>query len=214
MTNCKNTQVVGVFLAGGQSKRMGCCKAQLRWQGRTLLQHQTNIFRQLCIPYYVSGPKTLQESGIEDDLSLCSDKCTPNRLGPLLGIASCLQALPFSRLLFIPIDMPLLNTKLLQHLIDHCGIHSEGKLREDNTLNTSVYYQGYPLPCLIHNTQITRQSAVTLLQSPGPRCSIKQFLRCINARQLPLTCSDNVNINAQVNTPEQWLQLQQLAMEC
>lgn len=173
------TKIIGVILAGGQSKRMGYCKTQLRWRGNTLLTHQQNLFDSLNLPYLVSGPR-----GIPDNTGGISQ-------GPLQGISACLASRPTASMLFIPIDMPLLSKGLLIELIEAAPI------------TASRYYNKFPLPCLIGNTPQVRHIANTLAQAPGRSRSISNFLKAIHA--IKIQPGDHSNaLSVQANTPEEW----------
>ncbi len=119
-----------VVLAGGQSSRMGKCKAFLEFEGKLLIDH-------MC--------KTLEQTGF-DNIYISGDlpgyDCIPDEgeaLGPAFAIQNIFQSLPtYEGILFVPVDMPLLSTELLHRLVTHSG---------------GAFFKGYPLPAFIMRSE-------------------------------------------------------------
>ncbi len=118
----------GIILAGGRSKRMGTCKAELHLGGETLLDRQIAKMRRAGIrDIMISGPVRRTGEGIRsipDEL--------PDR-GPLGGIQSCLKAAENSRCLVLSTDTPLIPESLLLRMVsEHRGgvtvLESRGRL--------------------------------------------------------------------------------------
>jgi len=98
----------GVVLAGGKSLRMGRDKAGLAFRGRSLLDHMLDLLAQGGVhPSIVSG-------------QYADYPCVPDAFpdgGPIAGMLAVAEALPGRRLLFVPIDMPLLDPRLIRRLL-------------------------------------------------------------------------------------------------
>lgn len=103
--------MVGLILAGGQSKRMGRSKAELVFQNETLLARALRRLGPVCerILVSVSASTQLTLPGVE----VVPDSY-PGR-GSLIGLASGLRAAD-EPVLALAVDMPFLNLQLLQYL--------------------------------------------------------------------------------------------------
>jgi molybdopterin-guanine dinucleotide biosynthesis protein A len=94
---------VGVVLAGGASRRMGCPKAALRHpSGRTLLAEAVHRLRPWTRLQVVAGrPPGVVTGGA---LPVVSDP--PGLRGPLAGIARAAQVFPAAYYLILAVDLP------------------------------------------------------------------------------------------------------------
>lgn len=119
--------VAGIVLAGGKSSRMGTSKALLDYNGKPLVEHMSGLLRQAgCAGIYISGTV----SGYD-----CIADTVPHE-GPARAMTDLLAMFTgrYSRLLFVPVDMPLIPVKALDMLLRYKG---------------SVFFAGHPLPvCL------------------------------------------------------------------
>lgn len=108
----KKEAVSAIILAGGLSTRMGTCKAELSWNGISLLEHQVNKMRELGIDdIIISGyPKPIAGT------RFVADKY-PLR-GPLGGIHAGLLAAENSHCLVTSIDTPLVPVFVLSELLN------------------------------------------------------------------------------------------------
>ena len=107
----KCESVTAIILAGGLSSRMGACKAELMWNGSTLIEHQVDKMRELGIEdIIISGyPKPVEGTRFVPDKYPLK--------GPLGGIHAGLAAAQNSHCLVTGIDTPLVPTKTLSELI-------------------------------------------------------------------------------------------------
>jgi molybdopterin-guanine dinucleotide biosynthesis protein A len=102
------TKTGGVILCGGQSSRMGRDKMHLRYHGQALFEHMRDLLWQAGVDdVYLSGA-----DGIADIFT---------ERGPLGGIHAAVIALTdhFTHLLFVPVDMPLLQPAQLSRLANY-----------------------------------------------------------------------------------------------
>lgn len=106
------TDVSAILLAGGISSRMGVNKAELEWNGATLIEHQVNKVRALGIDdIIISGyPKPIEGTRFAADRYLMK--------GPLGGIHAGLLAAEHPHCLVLSVDAPLVPTETLAALID------------------------------------------------------------------------------------------------
>lgn len=118
--------VVGVVLAGGQSRRMGRDKALLNFRGKVLLLHMMDTL-------YSLGLKDVFVSGSFPGYP-CIEDSLPHT-GPVQGIKSVLRYKSgYKGYLFVPVDMPLLPARALKGLLSQ---------------EQGGYYTGWPLPAYI-----------------------------------------------------------------
>ena len=107
----KPEKVSAIILAGGMSTRMGKCKAELEWNGGSLIEHQVNKLRSLGIDdIVISGyPKPPEGTRFAADKYLLK--------GPLGGIHAGLLAAENAHCLVISVDTPLVPAETLSELI-------------------------------------------------------------------------------------------------
>ena len=164
--------IAGVVLAGGQSARMGLNKALLPWGDHTLLQHAVNTLKQTWVcDVFVSGDYP--------DFKCIEDPSSIRGKGPALAMGHSLQTLitkGYQGVLFVPVDMPLLQVDLLNQLIKTA---------------TNTYFELSVLPALL----------MTLPVVTPP--SVHGLLRAVDAQPMPLTSQCHKQFN-NINTPEQW----------
>lgn len=107
---------VGFVLAGGRSSRMGTDKALVEFSGKPLIAQAIATLQN-------AGLKT-QIAGAHVDLSAFAPVIADNAsdLGPLSGICSALASTSAERAVFLPVDMPLMPSQLIQVLVRHAQI--------------------------------------------------------------------------------------------
>lgn len=111
-------ECTGLILAGGKSSRMGCNKAFLPLNGKSLLQWQTDKFRKLGVKeILISGPRNLEIDGTQTIPDIY-----PN-CGPISGIHAGLAAASCEHCLIISVDTPLIPVQVFENL---CGVHETG----------------------------------------------------------------------------------------
>lgn len=108
--------VSAIVLAGGFSSRMGSCKAELPWQGSTLIEHQVNKLRSLGIDDIIISGCSREVPGTRFVRDVY-----PHR-GPLAGIHAGLLAARNEHCLVTGIDTPLIPPETLSALVQlHLG---------------------------------------------------------------------------------------------
>lgn len=173
---------IGVVLAGGRSRRMGEDKSQLVRVDRTMLNFtQEQLFS--------AGAHEVVVSVAHDEAKGIADQYQD--LGPLGGIFSVMQHNPTTPHLFVPVDLPFLNSNSLTRLA-----------REGLQGRHSVCYFKQPIPLFLYpNATMLDGLSQTLDQKKD--LSLFSFIRKTKALVLNQAISDNW-FNA--NTPEQWQQ--------
>ncbi|MDA0666175.1 MAG: NTP transferase domain-containing protein [Planctomycetota bacterium] len=109
----------GLLLAGGESKRMGQCKAQLRVadsSAQTFLQHGWSLLRRVCGTQFLLGqvPELAPNLQWSDHSPLA---------GPLKALANALPKIETEWVLLIPVDMPGLHQNALQEFQQFANDH-------------------------------------------------------------------------------------------
>lgn len=105
-------KMTGILLAGGQSKRMGQEKGNIKLPGARLYEYPLSVLESLC-----------------DEILLSSneDKLTGNKyrilcdevegIGPVGGLYTCLKASSHDLNLVLSYDMPLASRSLFEYLL-------------------------------------------------------------------------------------------------
>lgn len=179
------TDMAVVILVGGKSSRMGRDKATLPIQGKRLVDVVARVVREAGLDsIYVSGEMEFYPS-LPDLLA---------ERGPVGGICSSAVRLykTHAGALFIPVDMPRLNTELLRHLIS--AYHGN-----------ACHFEDHPLPCILPLDRKTMRhidaSAQTLARKQT--LSVKAFLKSVEAETIPVPEHLKPALT-NTNTPEEW----------
>ncbi len=152
------TELLGVVLAGGRSRRMGRDKALLAFGGGTLLQHQVRLLEPLCVRVVVSGAYP----GFD-----CIADARPDA-GPLAGLLAA-GTVWRGAVLVLPVDMPLMSAEALAELAQAAQ---------------AAYFDGYPLPAFFPDAVALAAAAETLLA--GDDRSVRALHRKLGSRTLPV----------------------------
>lgn len=152
------TDLLGVVLAGGRSRRMGRDKALLCFHGGTLLQHQVRLLQPLCLRVVVSG----MYDGFDCILDARPDG------GPLAGLSAVASAWR-GALLVLPVDMPFMAPELLAELAQ--GPHA-------------AHFEGHPLPAIFPDAGALGAAADALLA--GDDRSVRALHRRLGSHALPM----------------------------
>lgn len=107
-------KITGIVLAGGKSSRMGSDKSKMILNGKTLIEYSIQALRPLCEKVVISSNNNIY------DYTGC--EVWPDELpdgSPMVGIYSCLKRSPTEYNLILSCDMPLINTSLLEYLLEN-----------------------------------------------------------------------------------------------
>lgn len=111
--------IAGYILTGGQNRRMkGQKKLFLQYEGKTFCQHILNAFRSFDhVLLSVDTPEPYQSAG----LPMVSDRWPS--IGPLGGIASGLAACEEEALFVVACDMPFVDEKTVEKVLNSYRSH-------------------------------------------------------------------------------------------
>jgi molybdopterin-guanine dinucleotide biosynthesis protein A len=190
--------VSAVILTGGESRRLGRDKSQLKLGQQTLLARSIETMAALTDDVIVVTRKPRRPGRLP--ARLVSDVITGR--GALSGLHAGLQAARHEYVLVIACDMPFLNSRLLRYMVviapgyDAIVPHWQGEVEPLH----AVYAQA----CL--------PAIETLLHSGGGR--LVEFYPQVNVRYLEhseITLFDPQGLSFfNVNTPEDWERAQAL----
>ncbi len=173
---------VGVVLAGGRSRRMGCDKALLPWQGRTLLDHAIARFRHAGFATVAVSGDRPEHSGILDAYP---------EAGPLGGLLAVARAYQERYLVVVPVDMPKLTADWLIELAAHCEAAA------------ATHFLGFPMPLSVKASPEVIAELEWRLTDPGRPRAVRAWLCDLHAAALPLP-THPIDTFDNANTPENW----------
>jgi len=104
-------QITGVIIAGGKSKRMGKDKLSLLFRGKTLLKNATELLENFTTNILISSNKDI----LDTKYPIVNDQI--KNVGPIAGIYQALLVAKTSKILVVPVDMPILNIALIDYLL-------------------------------------------------------------------------------------------------
>ena len=105
--------LTAVLLAGGESRRMGKDKAEIRFRGQPLWQRQIECLEDLRPEkIFVSGRKELSWLPLGTELLLDE----PPSRGPLSGLTKALEQMQTTHLVALAVDMPFMTSEQMQVL--------------------------------------------------------------------------------------------------
>jgi len=171
-----NSDLVGVVLAGGRSRRMGRDKAALAMPSGSLLAYQRQRLEILCQQVVVSG-NGQDVNGLVDRYP---------GIGPLAGIDAAVQRFPEAALLVLPVDMPALSLESLRRLI--AG-------------NVPAHFQNHPLPAYLPASAGVAAHIAALLAQVPPVYAVHALHQRMGSVAVPVPDGDEL---ANLNTPEHW----------
>ncbi len=186
------TDMAAVILVGGQSSRMGRDKALLTLHGQRLLDVVADVVRDAGIEaVYLSGKEATD--GIYGAYPYIPDAFL--QCGPVGGVCSSLMQLAgqYDRVLFVPVDLPLLSVALLHELMRSLP-------------DRACYFAEHPLPCILPLNAATLRHVeiITHALAQGQKISVREFLAGLYAvsRAVPASLTQALT---NTNTAAQWL---------
>ncbi len=124
-----NNNITGIILSGGKSYRMGSDKGFVLYKNKPFMQHVIDAMQPLVNEIII-----VSDNPEYDKFKLKRINDSIKDAGPLAGLYSGLQASKTELNLVLSCDIPLMNTKTLQKLIDQVSdeidviqIKSKGK---------------------------------------------------------------------------------------
>jgi molybdenum cofactor guanylyltransferase len=106
------SELTGIVIAGGKSRRMGAEKGIISFGGKPLIIYPVERLREVCTQVIISANSHSYDFL---DLPVITDHAQGG--GPMVGIYSALMASAAKYNLVLSCDMPLISAGLLEHLI-------------------------------------------------------------------------------------------------
>jgi molybdenum cofactor guanylyltransferase len=159
--------IYGLVLAGGHSRRMKTDKAALRYDGRFQTERAFALLAPRCAKVFLSNRADQADAPGHAGFSQLHD--TVHDLGPMGGILSAFDAHPDIAWLVLACDLPYLDGKTLDHLVEH---RNPAKIA---TAYTSSH-DGLPEPlCAIYEPH--SRDALRALVARGVTCPRKAMIQ-------------------------------------
>ena len=177
-----------VILAGGKSSRMGSCKAELPWGGKTLVEHQVIKISALGISDIMVSGYSRPVTGTRFVPDIYPEK------GPLSGIHACLCAAKSAACFVISVDAPLF-------LPDEMKLLIKAHLAGDSPI-TVAEHRGTLEPLIgVYDSSLS-DAAEEILQ--GANTSVKHLLDQIGFAVCEFSDENSVR---NCNTPDEYNEL-------
>lgn len=168
---CTYPDILGVVLAGGQSSRMGQNKALMVYQGETWIQRMMNVLAELGTGKQMISGTLAGYEGVPDSMP---------HAGPGKAMIDIIRRFPeYQGYLFLPVDMPYLETSILSHLL---------------SVPSGAYFRSSPLPAYI-----SQRTDIQKIESDR----VKDILNATGAIPLEMPTGQESKLT-NVNTPEAW----------
>src|SRR5690554_5863583 len=138
-----NSDITGVILAGGQSRRMGFNKAKAEMHGASMLIRMIDKLKEVT-PTIVISSGTVTYPNISypqifDEYPQC---------GPLGGIYSVLKASSTSLNLVVSCDIPLVSIPLIKYIVDSAN-------KSDSLITVPVDHEGQlQMMCAVYRKDV------------------------------------------------------------
>lgn len=176
-----------VILAGGQSKRMGRCKALLEVQGETMisrLARQLSLFSELLL--------SANDPVLARSLPVRYIPDIYENAGPAAGLHAALSAASSDALFCVPCDMPNFDVTLIDILLSHLTPETNAVICRDGSGRL------HPL-CGIYAKRTLPVLQELLEQGEHRMTTISEALGCLIIDTSPIL-PDSIFFN--MNTPE------------
>lgn len=165
----------GLVLAGGKSQRMGNPKDKINWHGKEQRYYAADLLAPLCDEVFISCRQDQLEN-FDPNYNALTD--TFLNMGPFGGILSALRSQRDTAWLVVACDLPLLDKKSLEFLIENRNIEKAATTYESpfdglpEPLITIWEPKSYPLLLNFLGSGITCPRKVlinsdTLILKPG-----------------------------------------------
>lgn len=168
-------KLYGLVLAGGKSRRMGNPKDKINWHGKEQRYYAADLLAPFCDEVFISCRQDQLEN-FDPNYNALTD--TFLNMGPFGGILSALRSQRDKAWLVVACDLPLLDEKSLEFLIENRNIEKAATTYESpfdglpEPLITIWEPKSYPLLLNFLGSGITCPRKVlinsdTLILKPG-----------------------------------------------
>ncbi len=184
-----NRNITGIILAGGKSSRMGTDKGFLQLNNRSFVEYSIKALKPLVSDILIVSDHTTYDSfGYKRIKDVVKDA------GPVAGIYSGLETTKSEYNLVLSCDIPLINTSILEKLIDAI---------DDTSEIIQIEANGKTMPLIAFYKKDCKEKFYNALQNDERRlrvvvnqCKTKNVL--LNANEYDTTM--NVNTKEELKT--------------
>ena len=183
-------RILGLVLAGGQSKRMGQDKALIQHDGESQLARTVRLLGSMLDDVFVSTRPDQSGDAERSRYSMIVDRYAD--IGPVAGILSAMEEYPDCDWLVVACDMPGIDGQTITNLLEH----------RDNDHAVVAYrsaYDGLPEPlCAIYKPEA--RIAIEKFVARGVHCPRKMLIESDTLLLEPVspTALDNLNTPAEL----------------
>lgn len=186
-----HSDITGIILAGGQSKRMGFSKAFVRFNGKPLIDHALLTLKEITPNVILSvGTNPIEYKNLPVVKDIYPDR------GPMGGIYSALLHSETDLNLVLSCDMPFIPAGLLQLLVEEAREH-----QADVTLPADEHGYWQTL-CAVYRKSLLSRMRDAVVED---KLKLKTFLAEVNSTIIPLNEGHKyyrTNAFLNMNTPE------------
>ena len=162
MSDQQNTEITGIVLSGGKSRRMGKEKGLCHFRGKALITFAIDTLKPLCKTLIISANNKIDQYELLEYPVISDD--IPDT-GPIGGLYSCLKQSQSAINLVISCDTPFVTTEvyqeLLKYIVDYQAVvpvHEDGLLEPI----TAVYHRSC-LPVILQQIEKGEYKMMDLL---------------------------------------------------
>ncbi|ROH97718.1 NTP transferase domain-containing protein [Chryseobacterium daecheongense] len=185
----------GLVLAGGKSQRMGNPKDKINWHGKEQRYYAADLLAPFCDEVFISCRQDQLENF---DINYNALTDTFLNMGPFGGILSALRSQRDKAWLVVACDLPLLDKKSLEFLIENRNIEKVATTYESP-------FDGFPEPLITIWEPKSYPLLLNFLGS-GITCPRKVLINCDTLILKPGNPDSLMN----VNTPEDMAKAQEI----
>ncbi|MDM9631747.1 molybdenum cofactor guanylyltransferase [Robiginitalea aurantiaca] len=171
----QGNEIMGLVLAGGQSRRMGTDKGKLEYHNKPQREYLYEELKTLCSGVFLSI-RPEQASEIPEGMDFILDENVFK--GPFNGLLSAHHAYPEAAWLVVACDLPLVDKKVLQYLIER---------RDPGAMATAfaTHKSGLPEPLAAIWEPLGLKTAETYMQTSESSCPRKFLINGNTALVFP-----------------------------
>ena len=185
-----SSELIAGILIGGQSRRMGQCKALLPLRGRTFVEHVVDVASTVADEIVLLGDLDLNIPGLARTARL-SDP--PGCVGPLAGLFSLLEYAGSRWSLLLACDMPMLTVEVLE-----CLIQARGERGDAVAFRRLDRNREFHACCAAYHPRALPAVRAELTAGVGKIQNVLRAVRC--TALVPTAEEEELLVN--VNTPE------------
>ncbi|MGM8215387.1 molybdenum cofactor guanylyltransferase [Bacillaceae bacterium W0354] len=114
------TEIIGIIVGGGQSKRFGSPKAFAKLNDLPFYHYSLKALTPFCDKILIATSEELKDSFKQtEQIKVIIDDPQFKGQGPLVGILSAMRQYESSWYLVLPVDVPFIESEIIEQLLQH-----------------------------------------------------------------------------------------------